>query len=257
MFKWLGAFLGFYTGQFIGALIGFFIGSSIDRALSLGVGAVNPLSGKHRQDIFLKTAFTLMGKLAKADGHISQSEIDHVENFMTQLGMTDAHRQQAIAYFKEGSQAGYDIGPQLTEFISVCGHTKNLRQVLLSYLVGVALADGVLDAAEEKLLREIALTLGFSAAEFDQLIRMIKGQDHFAGGQATSASALEDAYDALGVSSEDSDQKIKRAYRSLMSKYHPDKLMGQGLPEDMIKGATERSQEIQAAYDMIKKSRQK
>ncbi len=198
-----------------------------------------------------------MGKLAKADGHISQAEIDHVERYMTQLGMTAEHRQQAIGYFKEGSQANYDIGPLLAEFMSVCGHTRHLRQVLLSYLVGVALADSVLDGAEEKLLGDIAARLGFGAAEFELLIRMIRGQGHFAGGRASSSSALEDAYAALGVTADDSDQKIKRAYRRLMSKYHPDKLMGQGLPEDMIKGATERSQEIQAAYHLIKSSREK
>jgi DnaJ like chaperone protein len=59
----------------------------------------------------------------------------------------------------------------------------------------------------------------------------------------------------LGVSKESSDHEIKRAYRKLMSQYHPDKLMGQGVPEDMIKMATAQAQEIQTAYDLIKKSR--
>jgi len=56
---------------------------------------------------------------------------------------------------------------------------------------------------------------------------------------------------------EQSDQEIKRAYRKLMSQYHPDKLIGQGVPEDMIKVATEQAQEIQVAYDLIKKHRDK
>ena len=257
MFKLIGVIIGYHLLGFIGAIVGFFIGSSIDRSIRLGVGAVNPLTAKNRQGVFLKTVFTLMGRLAKVDGHISQAEINHVENFMSQLGMTAEHRQQAIDYFKEGSRPDYDIEPLLVEFITVCGHTRNLKQVLLSYLVGVALADGVLDASEEQLLKTIALRLGFAAAEFEQLIRMIRGQDHFAGGHASATTALEDAYAALGVSPEDSDQAVKKAYRSLMSKYHPDKLMGQGVPEDMIKGATARSQEIQAAYDLIKKHRNK
>lgn len=256
MFKWLAAFLGFQILGYSGAILGFFIGSTIDRTLRLGIGAVNPLSSQHRQDAFLKTIFTLMGKLAKADGHISQAEIDHVENFMVQMGMTPEHKKQAIEFFKVGSASDFDIKPLMDEFISVCGRTRNLSQVLLSYLLGVALADGVFDSSEEKLVREIALTLGFSSSQFDQLIYMIRNQNHFAGGQAASTSASEDAYAALGVSAEDTDPQIKRAYRSLMSKYHPDKLIGQGMPEDMIKGATERSQEIQGAYDLIKKSRQ-
>ena len=67
--------------------------------------------------------------------------------------------------------------------------------------------------------------------------------------------ALDDAYKALGVTKESSDAEIKRAYRKLISQYHPDKLMGQGLPEDMVAMATEQAKEIQLAYDLIKKSR--
>ena len=84
---------------------------------------------------------------------------------------------------------------------------------------------------------------------------MVLNQAHFAGGQSTSASALEDAYKALGVSKDSTDQEIKRAYRKLMSQYHPDKLMGQGVPEEMIAVATEQAQEVQTAYDLIKKHR--
>ena len=64
------------------------------------------------------------------------------------------------------------------------------------------------------------------------------------------------SYKALGVSRDSSDKEIKRAYRKLMSQYHPDKLMGQGLPEDMISVATEQAKEVQTAYDLIKKHRE-
>ena len=87
------------------------------------------------------------------------------------------------------------------------------------------------------------------------LVDMVLNQSHFGGGQATTAAALDDAYKALGVGKESTDAEIKRAYRKLMSQYHPDKLMGQGLPPDMIAMATEQAKEIQVAYDMIKKSR--
>jgi DnaJ like chaperone protein len=84
---------------------------------------------------------------------------------------------------------------------------------------------------------------------------MVLNQSHFAGGQVTTAAALDDAYKALGVTKDSSDAEVKRAWRKLMSQYHPDKLMGQGVPEDMIKMATEQAKEIQLAYDLIKKSR--
>ncbi|MBT3887654.1 MAG: DnaJ domain-containing protein, partial [Nitrosomonadaceae bacterium] len=103
----------------------------------------------------------------------------------------------------------------------------------------------------------IAYQLGYDEAAFRQLLDMVLNQSPFAGGQAVSATAVEDAYKALGVNKDMTDQEIKRAYRKLMSQYHPDKLMGQGLPEDMIAVATEQAKEVQVAYDLITKSRNK
>lgn len=255
MFKIIGVVAGFYFFGFFGAIAAFFLGSIIDRAIVYGVGGVNPLSRAHRQSVFLSSVFVLMGKIAKADGHISQNEIAHVEQLFQKLGMTAEHRQQSIALFKKGAAADFDIKPALNEFMKVCGHTNSLKQMLLVYLIVMALADGTLDPAEENLLKEIALHLGYNETLFKQIIAMVINQTHFAGGQANSASSLEDAYKALGVSKESSDQEIKRAYRKLMSQYHPDKLMGQGVPEDMIKMATTQAQEVQVAYDLIKKNR--
>ena len=255
MFKIVAALLGFYFFGFFGALAAFFLGSMIDRSISYGIGGVNPLSRAHRQSVFLGTVFVLMGKIAKADGQVSQNEIAHVEQLFQKLGMTAEHRQQSIALFKKGSAPDFDIKPTLNEFISVCGHTNSLRQMLLVYLIVMALADDHFDPAEEILLKEIALHLGYSQDAFQHILAMVVNQTHFAGGQASTANSLEDAYKALGVSRESNDQEVKRAYRKLMSQYHPDKLMGQGVPEDMIAVATAQAQEVQVAYDLIKKSR--
>ena len=256
MFKLIGFIAGYYFFGFFGALFGLFVGSLIDRARAYGPGALNPLENAHRQAVFLETLFISMGKLAKADGRVSQDEIDHTEAFMRKLGMTAAHRQQAIAWFKQGADPGFDIGPTYQRFMSVCGQTRNLKYVLLVYLIVMALADGELHPAEETVLFDIAGRVGYNRATFQQLLDMVLNQSHFGQGKAaTSASALDDAYKALGVTKDSSDQEIKRAYRRQMSQYHPDKLIGQGLPEDMIAMATEQSKEIQRAYELIKKSR--
>ena len=255
MFKLIGVIFGFYYFGFFGALIAFFLGSFVDRTILYGVGGVNPLSRAHRESIFLGTVFVLMGKIAKADGHISQNEIAHVEQLFQKLGMTAEHRQRSISLFKQGAAADFNIKPTLNEFIKVCGHTNNLKQMLLVYLIVMALADGNLDPAEEILLKEIALHLGYSEAVFKQIIAMVINQTHFAGGQANTGRNVDDAYKALGVTKDSTDQEIKRAYRKLMSQYHPDKLMGQGVPEDMIAMATTQAQEVQVAYDLIKTSR--
>jgi DnaJ like chaperone protein len=255
LFKLIGVIAGYYFGGFWGALLGFFVGSTIDRMRALGAGAMNPLHNALRQAVFLETIFISMGKLAKADGHVSQDEIDHVEQFMQKLGMTAEHRQQAITWFKQGADSAFDIEPTYKKFMIYCGHTKNLKDVLLVYLIVMALADGHFHPAEEALLTDIAGRLGYGRETFKHMIDMVLNQSHFGSGQVTTAAALEDAYKALGMNKDNTDAEIKRAYRKLMSQYHPDKLMGQGMPEDMIKMATEQAKEIQVAYDMIKKSR--
>jgi len=255
LFKFIGFIAGYYFFGFFGAFIGLFIGSSIDRMMAYGTGGMNPLQNALRQAVFLETVFISMGKLAKADGHVSQDEIDHVEQFMQKLGMTSQHRQQAIVWFKQGTSPDFNLDATYAKFISVCGNTRNLRQVLLVYLIVMAFADGTFHPAEEALLTDIAARLGYSQTEFRQLLDMVLNQSHFAGAPANAEVALDDAYKALGVSKDSSDQEIKRAYRKLMSQYHPDKLIGQGMPADMIAMATEKAKEIQQAHDLIKKSR--
>lgn len=255
MFKLIGVVAGYYFMGFWGALLGFFLGSAIDRIRVYGSGGMNPMQNVLRQTVFLETVFISMGKLAKADGQVSQDEIDHVEQFMQKLGMSPEHRTQAIALFKQGADPAFDIEPTLARFMAVCGQTKNLKEMLLVYLIVMALADGHFHPAEQELLTGIAGRLGYGREAFKRLLDMVLNQSHFGGGQVVTESTLDDAYKALGVGKDSTDAEVKRAYRKLMSQYHPDKLIGQGMPEDMVAMATEQAKEIQVAYDLIKKSR--
>ena len=255
MFKFIGIIAGYLLFGFFGAIFGLFVGSMIDRMRAYGSGGMNPLQNALRQAVFLETLFISMGKLAKADGHVSQDEIDHVEQFMQKLGMTTEHRLQAIAWFQQGTLPEFDLTSTYQKFMAACGNTRNLKQVLLAYLIVMAMADGVFHPAVEALLADIAARLGYSHAAFKQMLDMVLNQSHFSRGDSNPASALDNAYKALGVTKESSDQEIKRAYRKLMSQYHPDKLMGQGVPADMIAMATEQAKEIQLAHDLIKKYR--
>lgn len=257
MIKIIGALIGFYFYGILGGIVGYLIGNIIQRYSAYGFGGINPLSSGERQTVFLETVFILMGKLAKADGQISKDEIAFTEQLIQKLGMTDEHRQQAIALFKRGAAPDFDYQANIKQFLDVCGQTHNLKQMLLVYLIVMASADGKIDPAENNLLTDIARLLGYSQVAFQHMLDMVLNQSHFAKGQASSATALDDAYKALGVSKDSSDQEVKRAYRKLISQHHPDKLIGQGVPKDMIALATEQAQEIQIAYDLIMKSRKK
>lgn len=266
--KLIGAIIGLTIYGLPGAILGWIAGSLLSTLISDGPRALKPGGRQEireeRQAVFLKTLFQLMGRLAKADSRVTQAEIDHVEQFMLQLGMTAEHRKQAIGYFQGGVREDFPVEESLEYFLKVCGRSLQMRHLLLVYLSGVALADGSVHQAEHDLLARIAGKLGYSRQAFDQLMAMLQSQNRFegaAGGQYQKAgprgatSSLSDAYQALGVSPQASDKEVKRAYRKLISQYHPDKLIGQGVPEDMIKQATERSKEIHAAYDLIEKHR--
>ncbi|GGY63244.1 co-chaperone protein DjlA [Cellvibrio zantedeschiae] len=250
----VGFLLGFFiTHKFFGALFGAALGYFLyDKNRSPRISGAQL---QQAQALFFKTVFNLLGHIAKADGHISEMEVKLTEAYMDKMGLTPEHKREAIRLFKEGASAEFSLQEALNAYRTLGSRSPNLSQMLLVYLINLAMIDGDLDAKEREILQQVAEGIGFSRIAFEQLLRMVGAQNSFAQNQPHRANELALAYEALGVSADASDSDIKKAYRKLMSQYHPDKLMGQGLPEDMIKAATERSQEIQAAYDLIKKSR--
>lgn len=262
--KIIGGALGYGAGNIFGAILGIIIGHLFDRALAR-MTHVSPEDLQNIQTSFFNTLFMSLGHIAKADGVVTEHEIKLTEALMAKMGLTADHKREAIRLFKVGTEPDFDLVSVLQDFKVHCSRSPNLTQMLLVYLVNLAMADGVIDQTEEKILRQVAETLGFSSIAFDQIMRMINAQNSFGGSSYQSGSSgqraapradeVAMAYEALGVTSAANDAEIKKAYRKLMSQYHPDKLIGQGMPADMIKAATERSQEIQTAYEIIKKSR--
>ncbi len=261
--KILGGILGFFSGGFIGAIIGIAVGHFFDRGVSRAMGFDYGAERERLQRLFFETTFSIMGHIAKADGRISEQEIEQAETLMARLGLTAEHRQEAISLFKQGAESSFQLEPVVSRFISEGGRQQNLPFLLLEFLFTIALADGELHQSERDILMRTGSYLGIGSRQFEQLLAMLMAQEHFRSdhyqqsAQAPSQNELEQAYQALGVSSTDSDREIKRSYRKLMSQHHPDKLIAQGVPEDMLKMATEKSQEIQAAYDLIQKHRKK
>lgn len=278
MGKFIGALLGFFTLGIFGAIIGFIAGYFFDKGRSQLNFRFSPEEKARVESTFFHALFPVLGYLAKADGRVSEEEIQSTEELIRRMGLSQVQRDEAIALFQQGKSDAFDLGDCLAEFNIASQGYSDIKRILLVYLMTLALADGVLHEAEERVLVEVAERIQFSRFAFNQLLGMVKAQMAFrerqAGGSSgyeyyrqshqgqqgepnyySSEKELELAYQALGMTANDSDAAIKKAYRKLMSENHPDKLAGRGVPEDMVKLATARSQEIQKAYEIVKKSR--
>ena len=258
--KIIGGLLGLLGGGFFGLLIGALVGHFFDRGLFQLLKFASPRNLARVRDSFFDTTFLLAGHLAKADGRVSEAEVAHAEQLFVQLGMNAEQKRRAIARFKEGAAPGFSIDQAVKSFIDTCGRQQQLIQTMLLFLISQAHADSQMDGAERQVLAAIAKAFGVNAAQLARLVDMARAQQQFHSGgqgqpQSSQAPTPDAAYAALGVDPSVDDKTLKRAYRKLMSENHPDKLIAKGVPESMIKVATERSQEIQNAYEVIKQQR--
>lgn len=253
--------LGLALGNILGLIIGVWIGHSFDRGVNQNFGSVFGQSDpSETQHVFFTTTFAVMGHIAKADGVVSKQEIAAAEQVMTQLGLDEAKRQDAISSFELGKSSSFDLLTNLQAFIQHCIRKPSLIQMFLEIQILAATADGKVSPPEMQILYQIGAAFRISNSQIDRLVEMVIAQQSFhQGGTGSSRNqsgpTISQAYKVLGLTSDANKSEVKRAYRKLMSQHHPDKLVAKGMPEEMVKVATEKSQEIQAAYEMIKQQK--
>ena len=248
----VGGAFGFMIGGPIGALIGASIGSSLGgRRRRFEAGPPPGHRRERAQLAFFAATFGVMGHVAKADGRVSPEEIRLANQVMDQLGLNRQQRQAARALFDKGKSSAFPLDDVLDQLRSECLRGSNIRRMFLELQFQAALADGDVHPEERRLLRHIAMRLGLSEADFIQLERLMNSGIRL----SRDGPSLEDAYETLGVSPDAPDDEVKLAYRRLMSRHHPDKLAARGLPEEMMRAATERTQQIKAAWETVKTAR--
>ncbi|MDH3342740.1 MAG: co-chaperone DjlA [Gammaproteobacteria bacterium] len=249
--KVIGGALGYMLGGPLGAMLGVALGGNFDRGLGLS-DQFGSGEQERVQAAFFSATFSIMGHVAKADGQVTPDELASAQHIMRQMQLTEEQLHAAKKLFNEGKKSDFPLDAILTQFKQECHRRRNLIQMFVEIQIAMAMADGKLHPKEKSLIYHIGQMLGFSHAHIDQLLRFTAGASHT---QQDKSHSLNDAYAILGVKSSDSDADIKKAYRRLMSQHHPDKLVAKGLPEEMVKIATEKTKEIHKAYDLIKSNR--
>lgn len=277
--KILGFIFGFMFFKIPGAILGLVVGHFFDKAYSQDF---NQLGGFGRfftdqdsvkqQAIFFHSLFAALGHLAKSDGQVTSREIQIATNLMDEMRLTGDARREAQEAFREGKARDFPVVETLKGLYENCHGRRDILQVFLEILIQAAFADGQLTQEEYNVLEKVARPLGFRRRDLDYLISMFEAELRFRqrSGAAGAGSGqqrqrqqraysdtqtLSDAYKILGVSQNDDEKAIKRAYRKRMAEHHPDKLVSKGLPQQAMEIAKQKAQDIQSAYELVKEKR--
>lgn len=230
--KWIGGALGWAFGGPIGGLLGFALGSMMD-GVSVSTTSIQPTQ---RGD-FVASLLVLTAAVMKADKKIMKSELDYVRQFfLKQFGETQTDQQMLILR---------EILKQEIPLRDVCMQIKQnmdyaARLQLIHFLFGVASADNQVNADEVAVIEEIARYLNIQINDVTSI-------------KAMFYKDIESAYKILEVSPTATDEELKKAYRKMALKYHPDKVHQLG--DDIQNAAKEKFQKLNAAYEQIKKER--
>ncbi len=265
--KLVGALLGFILSRRpLGVLIGLVLGHFYDRRAQLA-GTGPRADPAVVRATFFRTAFTVMGHVAKSDGRVSEQDIAAARQVFRQFRLSEADTRAAIDCYTQGKDADFSLEAALAELAGACRGRGDLLRMFLEIQMRAALMGDGMRGATRAVLVQIAQALGIGALEFAHLETVLRLQGYAAAGAGPGSGdarsgtataghdALAAAYEVLNVPRDASDVEVKRSYRRLMSRNHPDKLVARGLPESMLEVAKQKTQAIQAAYERIRASR--
>ncbi len=244
----VGGILGFFaTRSLFGAFLGYFIGSSFDKFSTKNINFsssgsnysydANYYSQRLSQNDFATALLILSAAVMKADGKILKSELDYVKQFFKQQ-FSSHLSSKYISDFKDILKKDF----VLSDVCSTINGSMPIRQrsLLIQYLFGIAQADGLVSDSEMKVIQRISSYFRISSIEFEQ-IKSLFYKD------------VSSYYKVLGIDESASNDEVKKAYRKMAIRHHPDKFSQLG--EEQQKAAKNKFQKIQEAYEHIKKER--
>ena len=273
-------------GKIFGAILGLYLGHLFDKSLKNNFDKAGGFSSlfsgddvNERQALFFSSCFAVMGHIAKSNGRVSEVHIKAANLFMDEMGLKGEERREAQHAFQSGKESDFSLKETVHDFKERFAKRNDLIQLFLEIQIQMAFSDGVLAEQEKQLLAEVSKQLGISKTHFAFVLKRYQAEFNFRKqqqrfnqqqqSQGQSSSYREgsghhvppnnnmnraQALALLGLNSDATQRDIKVAYRKLMSQHHPDKLVSQGLPKHMMELAVKKSQDIQAAYEYLKKS---
>ena len=232
--KWIAGGLGWAFFGPLGGLLGFLIGSAFEKD---GTPRFQGAPGKTTPGDFAMSLLVLVASVMKADGKILKSELDYVKAyFVRSFGESSA--SEAVMMLRDLLNQNIDLPAVALQIKQRLDYSSRLQ--MIHFLYGIASADGSISASEKEILQRISGYLGVTAKDRESIISMF-------------IPSTDSAYKILEITAEAADEEVKKAYRTMAMKYHPDKV--DYLGEDFKKGAHEKFQKVNEAYESIRKER--
>ncbi len=251
--KIVGGTMGFFLGGPLGLIAGIAFGNLFDSSARGGNAFIDHSSDFTQTDqtkmVFFVGAFSMLAKIATADGSMVQTERQKVEEFITRdLKLNLSEREAAVKVFNAAlSNHSTTFDQFAAQFYQNFSNERTLIELMMDVLVRVAAADGTISSAEMNHINSAARIFNIPKSLLDTIMRQYSG--------STAASAPSKSYSVLGLTPEATDADVKKAYRKMSIEFHPDTVASKGLPEEFTRFATEKFRSIQEAYESIKKER--
>ena len=238
MIKWITAFMGYSLFRFPGAIFGFFVGGLIERFFYPSVSWAQQRVQTAQPAAFQLNLLALAATVIKADGAVKPQELQFVRNFF----ISNYGSQNANSIFERFNAEVKKEKQNIQELTQIFNHSSHYetRLQILHFLFGVANADGTISQPELSKVEQIAAAMGIRQNDFESI-------------KAMFIKATGNAYKILEISDTATNEEVKKAYRAMAKKYHPDKL--QYKDPALVKGAQEKFQKVQEAYELIQKER--
>lgn len=235
--KWITGGLGWALFGPIGGILGFVVGSVIDGTqVSYGRQEYQP-GQPTTQGGYIMSLLVLVAAVMKADGKVLKSELDYTKQFfVNSFGVAAAG--EAIKILRDLLNQNIPVTDVCHQIRHNMDHPSRLQ--LLHFLFGIAAADGIVHEAEHKLIQHIAMQMGISQKDYESIESMF-------------VANTDAAYKILEADPSATDDELKKAYRKMALKYHPDKVHYLG--DEVQKAAHEKFQKVNEAWETIKKQR--
>jgi len=234
--KILGGATGFAFGGPIGALLGGVAGHALDK---IKTKKKLPEETALKQIGFTIGVIVLSAKMAKADGKVTEDEI---RAFKEKINVPDSEIKNVAKLWDQAKKTTDGFQIYARQIANLLEKNSSVLEELLKLLIIIALADGKITIPEIKYLKEVGNIFGFSEEDFERIY-------------SSKSGVFSDPYQILGVSRDASIDEIKQKWKQLAINHHPDRLISQGIPEDLIHKSTSRLKEINNAWDTIQNKR--